>query len=124
MNTITGTMSGGIGGADASVATDVGSLAVHDAGAATLGTAVVLGIRAEHLHLVDPEAEPAALRARVENVELLGHERHLVCAVGDAIMTVRQPNDAVTVKVGQDIALHADSIGVHLFDAATTERLN
>ena len=124
MNTITGTMSGGIGGADASVATAVGSLAVHDAGAATLGTAVVLGIRAEHLHLVDPEAEPAALRARVENVELLGHERHLVCAVGDAIMTVRQPNDAVAVSVGQDIALHADSIGVHLFDAATTERLN
>ena len=63
-------------------------------------------------------------RAKVENIELLGHERHVVCAVGESLMTVRQSNDAVPVAVGQEISLHADPSGVHLFDVTTTERLN
>ncbi|CAN5595007.1 sn-glycerol-3-phosphate ABC transporter ATP-binding protein UgpC [soil metagenome] len=124
MNTIPGTIAGPYAGAPASVSTEVGAIAVGDRGSATAGTQVVVGIRPEHRHLVDPASSPDALRARFENVELLCHERHVVCAVGGSVMTVRQANDATPVGVGQEICLHADPTGVHLFDAASTERIN
>jgi len=126
MNTIAGTVGGPapVEGAAAAVTTPVGTIGVRDAGSATADTAVVVGIRPEHLHLVDAASRPDGLRARVENIELLGHERHVVCAVGESLMTVRQPNDAPPVGVAQDVALVADPAGVHLFDATTTERLN
>jgi multiple sugar transport system ATP-binding protein len=124
MNTIAGSVSGPYAGAPASVSTAVGTLAVGNPGTAVGGTQVMVGIRPEHLQVVDAAGNPDALRARVENIELLGHERHVVCAVGESLMTVRQPNDAVPVAVGQEISLHADPAGVHLFDVTSTERLN
>jgi len=124
MNTIAGAVGGPFAGSPASASTPVGTLAVGDAGRALGGTQVVVGIRPEHLQVVDAASNPDALRGRVENVELLGHERHVVCAVGDSLMTVRQPNDAAPVAIGQEISLQAEPQGVHLFDAASTERLN
>ncbi len=125
MNTIAGTI-GGPTTTDvaASVSTPVGAIGVRDPGRAVPGSQVVVGIRPEHLRLVDPAGHPDALRARVENLELLGHERHVVCAVGESLMTVRQGNDAPLVAAGQEVALVADPAGVHVFDATTTERVN
>jgi multiple sugar transport system ATP-binding protein len=120
MNTVAGTLS--LGSGSAVVHTEVGSLAVGDPGAATEGTAVVAGIRPEHLALA-PQGD-TTLRATVENVELLGHERHVVCHVGDGLMTIRQPNDTPPPAIGEQVGLASDPTGVHLFDAATTERLN
>ena len=48
----------------------------------------------------------------------------MICSVGATLMTVRQPNDAPPVAIGQAIALQADPSGVHLFDPASTNRLN
>ena len=125
MNTIAGSVGGPTGSdAAASVATPVGAIAVRDPGRAAPGSQVVVGIRPEHLQLGDPATRPDALRGRVENLELLGHERHVVCAVGDSHMTVRQGNDAPLVAAGQEVALVPDAAGVHLFDATTTERVN
>ena len=74
--------------------------------------------------MTDPVETPSALRATIQNIELLGHERHVICSVGATLMTVRQPNDAPPVAIGQAIALQADPSGVHLFDPASTNRLN
>jgi ABC-type sugar transport system ATPase subunit len=120
MNTIAGTLATE-GGAPA-VHTPVGTLLVGDTGQGTHGAAVVAGIRPEHLTLVP--ADDSALRATVENVELLGHERHVVCTVGEGIMTIRQPNDTPPPAVGAQVGLASDPTGVHLFDAQSTERVN
>ena len=119
MNTIAGTLS--LGGGPV-VTTAVGQLAIASAGTAAEGASVVVGVRPEHLAI--GTAEPTSLKATVENVELLGHERHVVCKVGDALMTVRQPNETTPVAVGDVVGLVADPAGTHLFDATTTERVN
>jgi ABC-type sugar transport system ATPase subunit len=120
MNTVPGTLS--LASGAAVVHTAVGSLNVGDPGTGTEGASVVVGIRPEHLALAP--ASDTALRATVENVELLGHERHVVCTVGDGLMTIRQPNDTPPPAIGTAVGLVGDPAGVHLFDAATTERLN
>jgi ABC-type sugar transport system ATPase subunit len=120
MNTVAGTLS--LGSGSAVVHTAVGPLAVGDPGSATAGTAAVAGIRPEHLAIA-PEGD-TTLRATVENVELLGHERHVVCHVGEGLMTIRQPNDTPPPEIGSQVGLASDPVGVHLFDAASTERLN
>ena len=83
-----------------------------------------MGIRPEHLHATDPVDAPGAVRATIQNIELLGHERHVICTVGATQMTVRQPNDAPPLAIGQAVSLHADPAEVHLFDPVSTERLN
>jgi len=120
MNTIAGTLS--LGNGPALVHTDVGVIAVGDHGDAVDELRVVAGVRPEHLLLTPPD--DTALRATVENVELLGHERHVVCQVGGSLMTVRQPNDTPPPANGSQVGLVSDPVGVHLFDATTTERLN
>jgi len=120
MNMISGTMSSGASGNY--VTTSAGTLAVPDPGSATDGQPVVIGIRPEHLAM-GPDT-PTALRASVENVELLGHERHLLCKVGESLMIVRQSIDEPAPEIGSNITLVADTAGMHLFDPTTSERLN
>lgn len=120
MNTIPGTLS--LNGSVPTVHTDVGTITAASAGTATDGTSVVVGVRPEHLHTAP--VGPSTLRGHVENVEMLGHERHVVCRVGDSLMTVRQPNDTPPPTAGSEIGLQGDPAGVHLFDAASAERVN
>jgi multiple sugar transport system ATP-binding protein len=81
--------------------------------------AVVAGVRPEDL-LVDPDGP---LQADVRAVEWLGHERLVVCAVGDQQVTVRQAAGAHAVAAGDGLRLSADPGRVHLFDPANEERL-
>ncbi len=120
MNTIPGTLS--LNGAGPMVHTDVGTIVAASAGTAVDGTSVVVGVRPEHLHVAP--VGPTTLRGHVENVEMLGHERHVVCRVGESLMTVRQPNDTPPPAIGSEIGLEGDPAGVHLFDATSTERVN
>ncbi len=119
MNTLTGTLTF-VGGAPV-VTTGHGAIQVADAGSAADGASVVVGIRSEHLEIADG---PATLDGVVENVEQLGHERHVVVKVGDSLLVIRQRTEAPPVAVGQQVPLVADLAGVHLFDPVTTERLN
>jgi multiple sugar transport system ATP-binding protein len=82
-------------------------------------TAVVLGIRPEHL-AVDPSGP---IVARVTAVESLGHERLLVCDIDGGRLIVRQPSTERGVVPGVEVALRADPRRLHLFDPHTTERL-
>jgi multiple sugar transport system ATP-binding protein len=124
MNTIGGILQGASNTAAASVLTAEGTLSIGHVGSAVVGSELVLGIRPEHLHLSDPTTAPGALNATIQNIELLGHERHVICSAGSTLMTVRQTNDAPHVAIGQAVSIHADPSGVHLFDPISTGRLN
>jgi multiple sugar transport system ATP-binding protein len=83
-------------------------------------TAVVLGVRPEHLRLADEGLLPATVTV----VESLGHERHVICRLADGqMMILRQPADEAPPPVGHGVHLVADPGHLHLFDAATTMRL-
>ena len=116
MNSIAGELGGSP--ADAHVATPAGIIGVADTGTAA-APGVVAGVRPEHLTVSD-----VGLAATVLNVELLGHERHVVCTVGASTWTVRQPADADPIAAGATLRLRADPRHVHLFDPATTARIN
>jgi len=120
MNTVAGTVATGPTGVV--VQTSAGAIPVSTSPAVTGGTDVVAGIRPEQLRLV--EAGSGDLSATVLNVELLGHERHVICDVGGARWTVREPTHSDAVTVGASVALAVDSAGVHLFDAATEARID
>jgi ABC-type sugar transport system ATPase subunit len=119
MNTLDGTLT--FVGGQPVVTTGHGAVQAADAGTATEGTPVVVGVRSEHLRVGDG---PATLEGVVENVELLGHERHVVVKVGESLVVIRQPTESPTVSVGEQVPLVAEPSGVHLFDPNTTERLN
>ena len=119
MNTIAGSVA--VDGDRTSVRTEAGAVAVASPGLAGDGTEVVAGVRPEHLRI---GTDPEGLAASVENVELLGHERHVICMVGDERMTVREPADAPPLAVGERVLLETVPTEVHLFDAATSGRLN
>jgi ABC-type sugar transport system ATPase subunit len=87
---------------------------------------VVVGIRPEHLTLVDGERVGAApsFTGRVTAVESLGHERHVICHVGpDVPVTVRQSSALPSPAVGQDVRIAYAPAEVHRFDAATGVRV-
>ena len=120
MNTIAGTVGAGAKGGLA-IDTPAGSIPVTGSPDLHPGTQVVAGIRPEHLRLVPVEA--GDLNATVQNVELLGHERHVICDVGGARWTIREPTHSSPVEVGRPIGLAVDPTGVHFFDATTEERI-
>jgi multiple sugar transport system ATP-binding protein len=86
----------------------------------TEGTAVIIGVRPEHL-VVDPDGQA---KAEVRAVEWLGHERLVICDLAGHQVTVRQSSGAEPVSPGDVLPLTAEAGQVHLFDPDTTERLN
>jgi ABC-type sugar transport system ATPase subunit len=94
------------------------------------GTPVMAGIRPEHVHIGASGAamEPGRpsshrLTARIRAVEWLGHERHVVCDVDGISVTLREPSGSAAPAVGAQVEITADPEHIHLFDAATGERL-
>ncbi len=120
MNTVPGVVSRQ--GQVATVTTEVGTLHVADPGSAADGAEVVAGVRPEHLSVSADGS--SGLDGTVENVEQLGHERHVVCRVGGSLMTLRHPNEEAAGQLGESVRLVAEPHGVHLFDRRTTDRLN
>jgi ABC-type sugar transport system ATPase subunit len=84
-----------------------------------IGASVTLGIRPEHVRIGGTD-----VNATVVNVELLGHERHVICNVGASRWVIRQGADEAPVQVGEAVGLAIDPHAVHVFDTATTARVN
>src|SRR6202000_1330613 len=103
MNFVDGTVTG------QRVETPAGSFGVADGPTAGAST-VTAGMRPESLVVGGTD-----LKATVVNIEMLGHERHLICRVGDANWTVRQLADAPSVEPGTEIGIGVDAAKVHLF---------
>ncbi len=80
---------------------------------------VVVGFRPEAVR-IDPAG---TLGATVNIVELLGADVHVVCHVDDTRVIVRQDVTQRRPEIGERIKLSVEAEGVHVFDAASGERL-
>jgi ABC-type sugar transport system ATPase subunit len=83
------------------------------------GSAMVVGVRPEHLQI-----GTGAVDATIVAVEWLGHERHVVCDLAGEKVTVREPVSAGLRTAGERVRLDIAPDQLHLFDPETTERLN
>ncbi len=121
MNTITGTVAATDGGGLA-VSVPGGVVPVPPSIASVLraDTAVVLGVRPEHLRVGDDGPVPVSVRV----VESLGHERHIICRLDDGqMLIVRQPSSDVAPPEQTRLRLSAAPEHDHLFDADSGQRL-
>jgi multiple sugar transport system ATP-binding protein len=99
---------------------DTGSGRFRLDGAATgleTGAPLAIGVRPEQLRL-GSEGVAATVRA----VEWLGPERHVVCAAGSTLVTLRELAEGPEPSPGDAVHLSCDPGDVHLFDPDTTER--
>ena len=90
-----------------------------------VGKEVVFGVRPEHTHAPEfapPNIIPAAIKANVEVVELLGHELHLFCNSGKNTF-VATVDPRMMVNVGNSIDLVLDMNNMHLFDKETEKAI-
>ncbi|MBC2639808.1 MULTISPECIES: ABC transporter ATP-binding protein [unclassified Rhodococcus (in: high G+C Gram-positive bacteria)] len=95
----------------------------------TDGRDIVLGIRPEHLRVVDPTesagVRPSAgvrLSVDVTSVENLGSEQVAYCDVAGATLCVRAPRP-IALHAHRSAVLTAEPAHLHLFDRATGRRL-
>lgn len=90
-----------------------------------VGKQVTFGIRPEHIHgvpYVPPEIDAAPITARVEVIELLGHELHLFVNSGkNSFVSIVDTRLAPTV--GNEVNLVANVDLMHLFDAETEQAI-
>ncbi|MFE6610511.1 ABC transporter ATP-binding protein [Amycolatopsis sp. NPDC057786] len=84
---------------------------------ALTGPGIVVGVRPEGWTIGD-----GGFEAVVEVVEELGSDQYLYCRDGDRVLTVRTPGMAPWQR-GEPITLTPQPGAVHLFDAATGDRL-
>ena len=81
---------------------------------------VIVGVRPEHVSIDD-----GPVGARVTSVESLGHERHVICSLaGGQRLVVRLPSEDPVPAPGASVQLTAATEHLHLFDAATTLRID
>jgi len=98
--------------------TGVPGFRVPVTGTAAPGTTLTLGIRPEHVRVVDPAA--AQLRAEVLVVERLGGETFLHLALGDGDPFVVKAEGDVMAKAGETVGLDLPPQNLHLFDTDGT----
>lgn len=84
---------------------------------------LVLGVRAEDLHITDSSTPTTtSFTAKVELLEPIGSDTFVKLAVGEDHLTARTIPDR-ELAIGQLVEVEVRGT-VHLFDAATTERIN
>jgi len=90
--------------------------AQQDAVGRSGATAVVAGLRPEHVTLNGD----GPITASVAVVEALGYENHVICRLRDGQqVTIRRPPEAVVPREAETVHLGADPHRLHLFDAVT-----
>ncbi len=86
------------------------------------GRKVVVGIRPENVREASRGGETVRVDAKVDFVEPLGHEVIVHGRVGDDVLVAKlDPHRAP--EMGTDIGLEIELGALHLFDAATEQRL-
>jgi multiple sugar transport system ATP-binding protein len=90
-------------------------------GLATPRGALRLGVRPQHVRVVDGLPGPDAIPAAIDVVEPLGAETHLICTVGGQTVTARV-DGAAPFRAGETIGLRFDPAGLHVFDPETEAR--
>jgi ABC-type sugar transport system ATPase subunit len=85
---------------------------------------ICLGLRPQHLTLVDPAATTPAIRGEIYAIETLGSATIFDIAARGRILRVQtKPNAARqrALRIGDPVAVAADPARLHVFDAATGE---
>ncbi len=85
-----------------------------DAAAAHKGATLTLGVRPESLTLVAPGAD-ASLPARVEHVELLGHETLVHLRIADDLQWIARTPGMATLARDAAVGIQIDPHAFHLF---------
>ena len=92
-----------------------------------VGKDVVLGIRAEDISVVAPDAVTKVRGARcqgiVDHVEMTGAETFYTVQTGGHTLVIRGTPDAEPAGAGRRMAFDIDAEKSHLFDGETTTRL-
>jgi multiple sugar transport system ATP-binding protein len=115
MNTFTATVAAN--GASGGVDTGAGILPLGaTTGPLSAGEQVVVGIRPEHVTIGD-----GPLEVSVRAVEWLGHERLLICELGDTQLNVRQVSGDAEIPVGATLRIGVDPAHVMVFDPTSGE---
>jgi len=85
---------------------------------------LLIGIRPEHLKLVDGATPPpgATLGGRVELVERLGNELFIYLDASGSTLTARVPADSPVTR-GDMVRLAVERERLHLFDVETERAL-
>ena len=124
MNTMTGRVR--ITREEAWVETSTGRLRIGSPGDSLAeGAEVVAGVRPEHFVARADGDVMDGVTATVRAVEWLGAELHVYCDVGGTSVVVRASEGGVDMPaVGEQATLRAAPANVHLFDAASTLRVN
>ena len=89
--------------------------------AAPRGGELVLGLRPEHVELI--QGGGAGWPLRVEALEMLGAERLVYGRLGEAQFIVRIDATLTAPRVGDTVSLQASPVHLHWFDAATQRRV-
>ncbi len=122
MNTITGDVTRAGGGVGVQIPGGVLPLSPALGAAVERGGLehVVVGVRAEHLTFGE-----GPIRATVSVVESLGHELHVICRLQDGqLVIVRLASSVPPPAEESEVGLAADAANLHVFDAATEERVD
>jgi sn-glycerol 3-phosphate transport system ATP-binding protein len=83
---------------------------------------LVLGIRPEHVELVDGSSG-AGWPVRVQAIEMLGAERLVYGTLGETLFTARLDATAPYPRIGELVNIAASPEHMHWFDAATSARV-
>jgi multiple sugar transport system ATP-binding protein len=101
---------------------DAKPVSVHHRGDDEDGASYTMGIRPEHIELVDPGAETAALRGIVSLIESLGPRNIVHLASDGQLLRVTVP-PTVRPRVGEAVGLELDTRRVHVFADASGKAL-
>jgi sn-glycerol 3-phosphate transport system ATP-binding protein len=82
--------------------------------------ALVLGVRPEHVEIVE---QAPGWPLRVQAIEMLGAERLIYGTLGETLFTVRLDATLAHPKIGDVVGLRADPAHLHWFDATTSARV-
>ncbi len=133
MNTITGTVAQR--GPTTMIRTEAGTVGTTSSAVPPEGTEVVVAVRPEHMSIgtadvgatgvdtTDVGTTTPGLHGTVENIEMLGHERHLLARIGPGVMVARLDPELPSPAVGDPVSLAVDPAHMHLFDPLTTLRI-
>ena len=122
MNLVPGRLAGGTFEADGIRIEGIGPAQTGANGAGPGGGEVTLGYRAEDARIVG-DGEPAAVRAPVYSMELLGDSTMVTVRAGGEMISAKADKE-FRARIGEPISLAIPPEAVHLFDGANGRRLD